>query len=307
AANSHRLQNLLGDENFFRAISIRSRGQRDANRVSDAFLHQDCKTCRRTDNAFRTHAGFGQSEMQRVLAARSQNAIDIDEVLNSADFCADDDLIGTEAVLFCELGGAQCAQHHGFHHYVASFQRLRTLCVLVHHVCEKSLVERSPVHADANRLLVLDGALDHGAEVVVVFASDGNVSGIDPVLCQGLGAGRVLLEKDVAVVVEVADDGYLDSHHAEFFDHRVDRFSGVVVIDGDADELGTGEGEVGNLPDGRADVGGISVGHGLHHDWCISAHPNPTDIGGIRFTALNFCHTEYLQFNKSAAPRGVCD
>ena len=31
---------------------------------------------------------------------------------------------------------------------------------------------------------------DHGAEVVVVFAADGDVAGIDAVLGEGLGAGR---------------------------------------------------------------------------------------------------------------------
>ncbi len=36
--------------------------------------------------------------------------------------------------------------------------------------------------ADADGLLVLDGDLDHGAEVVVVFAADGAVAGVDAVL-----------------------------------------------------------------------------------------------------------------------------
>ena len=36
------------------------------------------------------------------------------------------------------------------------------------------LVERAPVDADADGLLVLDGDFDHGAEVVVILAADGD-------------------------------------------------------------------------------------------------------------------------------------
>ena len=48
------------------------------------------------------------------------------------------------------------------------------LGVLVHHLGEQRLVERAPVDADADGLLVLDGDFDHGAEVVVVLAADGD-------------------------------------------------------------------------------------------------------------------------------------
>jgi hypothetical protein len=57
--------------------------------------------------------------------------------------------------------------------------------ILVHHAGEQGLVERAPVDADADGLLIFDGALDHGAEIVVVFAADGDVAGIDAVLGQG--------------------------------------------------------------------------------------------------------------------------
>ena len=64
--------------------------------------------------------------------------------------------------------------------------------VLVHHLGEQRLVERAPVDADADGLLVLDGDFDHGAEVVVVLAADGDVAGVDAVLGEGAGAVGVL-------------------------------------------------------------------------------------------------------------------
>jgi hypothetical protein len=84
--------------------------------------------------------------------------------------------------------------------------------VLVHHAREQRLVERAPVHADAHRLAVLDGHFDHGAEIVVVLLADVDVAGIDAVLGQRARALGILLQQDVAVVMEVADDGHA---HAE--------------------------------------------------------------------------------------------
>ena len=54
--------------------------------------------CAGGHDAFGSHAGFGQSEMQRVFAARSQDAIDVDQILDPADFCAEDDLVGAQSV-----------------------------------------------------------------------------------------------------------------------------------------------------------------------------------------------------------------
>ena len=65
-----RLQNLLADAHFFGAIAARCRSQRDANRVADAFLQNHAQRGARSDNAFRAHAGFGESEMQWIVAAR---------------------------------------------------------------------------------------------------------------------------------------------------------------------------------------------------------------------------------------------
>jgi hypothetical protein len=84
--------------------------------------------------------------------------------------------------------------------------RLRPLRVLVHELGEEPLVERAPVHADAHRLVVLDGDLDDLLEVrVAVLGAD--VARVDTELREGVGGIGVLLEQQMAVVVEVADDG----------------------------------------------------------------------------------------------------
>ena len=117
------------------------------------------------------------------------------------------------------------------------------------------------------------------------------IAGIDAVLGQRPRALGILLQQDVPVVVEVADDGHGNTEAVEaVHDVRHGRGSSVVV-DGDAHQFGTGAGQSRTLPDGAVNVGGVGVGHGLHHNWCIAADADPTNGGCISFSALNLGHT----------------
>ncbi len=196
------------------------------------------------------------------------------------------------AVADGELGRAQRALHHGFHHHVARILRFGELGVLVHQPREQLLIERAPVDADAHRLVVLDGNFDHGAEVVVVLLADGDVAGIDAVLGQRRRAGRVLLQQDVSVVVEVADDGHGYAKLGQAVDDVRHGFRRGIIVDGHADQFRAGAGQRHALADGAVDVGGVGVGHRLHHNWCITADANSADDGGIGLPALNLSHTE---------------
>ena len=83
------------------------------------------------------------------------------------------------------------------------------LGVLVHQVREQLLIERAPVGADAHRLVVLDRHLDDGGELPVLLVLEADVAGIDAVLVERLGAGRMIGQQLVADVVEVADDRHV--------------------------------------------------------------------------------------------------
>ena len=166
--------------------------------------------------------------------------------------------------------------------------------ILVHHLGEKRLVERSPVHADADRLLVLDCNFDHGAEIVVVLAADPDVAGIDAVLGQGPGAFGKLLEQKVSVVMEVADDGDANALSIELLDDGRDRSRGFFVVDRDPHQLRAGLGQRGNLLDGGRNVSGIGIGHRLHHNWCIAADSHAANRACNGFSASNICHGEAL-------------
>ena len=65
------------------------------------------------DDALRSEAGFGQSEMQRVVALGGQHAVDGDQILHAADLGAEDDLVAAEAVVLGGLGGFDGADDDG--------------------------------------------------------------------------------------------------------------------------------------------------------------------------------------------------
>ncbi len=68
--------------------------------------------------------------------------------------------------------------------------------------------------------------------------------------------------------------------------------SGGVVVDGDADELGSGFDQVGGLLDGRGDVGGVGVGHRLHDDRGFGADFDGANFDRDGLPAVDFRHGE---------------
>src|ERR1039457_6884951 len=140
-----------------------------------------------------------------------------------------------------------------------------------------------PIYADG--LVVFDGHLNHGAEIVVGLAADVGVAGIDPVLGQGASAVGVFLQKDVTVVVEVADDGDRDAELAQGIDDPGHRGGSLFGVHGDADQFRTGAGQRHHLVDGTGDVHRIGVGHGLHHDRMIAPDLDTSDVDYHRFAA----------------------
>ncbi len=204
-----------------------------------------------------------------------------------------------EAVALGCGGGFERAGDHGLNHHVARRQRLSELAVLVHHAREERLIERTPVDADADRLLILDGALDHDAEVRIVFASDGNIAGIDAVLGESARSGGIFLEQDVAVVVKVSNDRHAQAALFKALDDVRNGCRGVFIVDRDANQLGAGESERGDLVDCALNVGRIGVGHRLDDDGNFPADSDVADADGWSFSAGDFCHVSSLPKSSS--------
>ena len=199
-----------------------------------------------------------------------------------------------ESVALGGSGGFERAGDHGFDHHVARGQRLRQLAVLVHHARQQRLIERAPVDADADWLVILDGAFDHDAEVRVVFAADGNVAGIDAVLGERARSCGIFLEQDVAVVMKIADDRHAQAALFETFNDVRNGCCCVFVVDRDANQFRAGERERCNLFNGALNVGCVGVGHRLDDDGNFPADADVADADSWSFSALNLRHNSSL-------------
>src|SRR6059058_77621 len=73
---AHRLQQLLRGLDLERAVPARLRRQRKADGVPDSVLQEDADRSRGGDDPLRAHAGFGQPEVQRIVGAAGELAVD---------------------------------------------------------------------------------------------------------------------------------------------------------------------------------------------------------------------------------------
>ena len=156
-----------------------------------------------------------------------------------------------QADLLGALGRQQRRLHHGLARHVAGVDRMVRLGVLVHQLGEQFLIERTPIGADAHRLVVLDRDLDDGAELAVPLFLEADIAGIDAVFVERLGAGRMIGEQLVADIVEVADDRHVDAHLEQPLLDVRHGGRGLVAVDGDAHDFGTGARQRRHLPGRR--------------------------------------------------------
>jgi hypothetical protein len=179
------------------------------------------------------------------------------------------------------------AYDHGFVHYLAGIPGIRTRGVLVHQPGQQILVERAPVYSDSHRLLVLSSDLDHRLKILVVMAARSDVPGVDSILRKCLRAIRVLLEQDMPVVVEVPDYRDTNSLLAEPLDDMRHGLRGLTGIDRDANQLGAGTREIGDLFGCGFYIDGVGIGHRLDDDRVASADAHAVHVYGDRLSSLD--------------------
>ena len=184
-----------------------------------------------------------------------------------------------QADLLGALGRQQRRLHHRLaRHRARIASAFGELGVLVHQLREQLLIERAPVGADAHRLVVLDRHLDDGGELPVLLVLEADIAGIDAVLVERLGAGRMIGEQLVADVVEVADQRHVDAHLQQPLLDVRHGGGRLVAVDRDAHDLGAGARQRRDLARGAFDVGGVGIGHRLHDDRRAAADRDAADV-----------------------------
>ena len=254
------------------------RRERDADGVPDPLVEQDREAGGRRDDPLHRHARLGQAEVERVVGARREDPVRVDEVAHARHLRREDDPVVAEARLLRQLGRSHRGLDHRLDHHVAGVARLGEAGVGLHQVGQQLLVERAPVDADPDGLPVVDRDPDDRREVLVV-ALGADVARVDPVLREPGRHLRVLHEQLVAVVVEVADDRHVDAEVvAQLLEHRGDGRRGLLGVHGDPDELRARVGEARDLDRGRVGVGGVGVGHRLDDDRVGRADQDAPDV-----------------------------
>ena len=76
---------------FFGAVAARLGRERDTDGIADPFLQQDRETGGTSDHALHPHPRFGQAQVQRVVCALSERAIDVHQILYSGNLGTQDD------------------------------------------------------------------------------------------------------------------------------------------------------------------------------------------------------------------------
>ncbi len=270
-AQPHGLQDLLRDLHFLGARLTGGRRERHADRVADAFLQQHRQRRGGGDDALAAHAGLREAQVQRVVATARQFAIHRDQILHAADLGRQHDHVAAQAQLLGALRVLDRRAHQRLAQHCVRLPRLRALRVLVHHLRQQFLIERAPVDADAHRLVMARGDLDHPGEVVFALRTTADVAGIDAVGGQRLRAARIVDQQLVAVVVEVTHQRHVDAHAIELIADRLDLGRGFGRVDGDPHHLAAGLRQFLHLNRGADRVGRVGVGHRLHHHRRVAA------------------------------------
>src|SRR5690348_11829214 len=285
-AQAEGLEKFARGIDFLAAIASGAGSERDANRVADTLAEQDAHRGGGPDEALGAHAGLSQSEMQRLICLRGEFAIDAKEIARTRDFAGDDDLVLAEAAGEGELCGLQSREDHAFVNDVFRSAAEVAVSVLLHLLHDELLIERAAVHADAHGLAVVDGDFADGGELFVAAHALADVAGIDAVFVEGPGTFGIFREKDMAVVMEIADEGRVAAGIEDALLDFGHGGGGFRDVDGDADNFGAGLGKFEILPRSALCVGCVGVRHGLDDDGRAAADLDFADLDADSFMPL---------------------
>ena len=82
--------------------------------------------------------------------------------------------------------------------------------------------------------------------------------------------------------MKVADQRHIAAERIQFFPDQRHRARGFLGVDGQPNQFGTGLPQRMHLGHRAGDIGGIGIGHRLHHDRRTAAHGNVADENPAR-------------------------
>src|SRR5436309_1054779 len=249
-AKAERLEDVEAGLHFHHRIL----GERDADRVPDAFVEEHAHARGRPDRAREGGARLGHAEMQRVRHEFREAPVrgDHDRHLERLD--ADDDVVEVEVLEDLDLA------HREVDHALR----------LVAQVARLAVTDRAVVHADTDRRPLLFRLLGDLAHAVLVV----DVPGVETQLVD-LRVERH--ERKAVVEVDVRDDGQDRASH-----DLLQRLAAALVRHRDARDLAPCGLQLLDLADRRVDVVRERRAHRLDGDRCAVADRRAADPDTLR-------------------------
>ena len=236
-AQTHRLEQLLSDDDLAGPVSAGLGGERDANRVADALLQQDPERGGGSHDAFCSHPRLGEPEVQRIVAAAGKLPVHGDQILDAAHFAREHDAISGQTQAFSARRRFERRGDQRLPRYGVGIDRFCGACVLIHEPRKQLLIEAAPVDADSHGLVVAAGHLDQRRELLVALGTPPDIARVDPVLCQRPRAIGVLGEKLVPVEMEIAHQGHVATHRVQALANARDLRRRLSGVDGDTHDF----------------------------------------------------------------------
>ena len=153
-----------------------------------------------------------------------------------------------------------------------------SLCVFIHQACYQRLVEAAPVDPDAHRFFVAAGRFDHVGKLLVTLLATTDIAGVDAILGERLCAIRVVCQQLVTIEMKVTNQGNQVIGLLQLPGDCGHGACGILRVNGDAHQLGTGLCQFPDLLYGRGNIGRVGVRHGLHHDGRVTPNDDIADL-----------------------------
>ena len=142
----------------------------------------------RGHRAFGAHARLGQAQVQGMVAALRQLAINRNQVLYARDFATEHDLLRRHAQFLGQLSRVNCRGDQCLVHHLFRAPWLWPMGVFIHQASQQLLIQTAPIDANAHRFVPAQSRLDHLGELFIVFVAFAHVAWVDAVFGQRLRA-----------------------------------------------------------------------------------------------------------------------
>lgn len=281
----HRLEDISTDLDFEGTWSAWLWRKRDADSITYPLLKKYRKCSSRWAHSLGSCACLSQPEMEWIETLRCDTLICSDHMLECGHLHWDDNLLWSKSPFDGFLRREYPRFDHRINIDIFSWFRMDECRICLHIKIEEFLIERTTIHSDSDRLIVLYSSTDNLVIVIIMTAPLSDISRIHTVFCYGTSHIRIFLEEDMPIVVKISDDRGLISFFTELADNLWSCLCCCLSIDRDAHYLRASVSKLDNLCDCGMDIPSRGIGHGLDDDRMIGAKSYVSYLDGMSFSS----------------------